>query len=117
MLMTAVGDVDHCTGGHLVFDELKMVFELANGNTILFPSALLTHWNMMVQPHETQRSIVFWTCGKSIRYYVMGGKLLNSLSQMERKELKELELQDWCDGLQHFLTLEELKAYTFPDNC
>jgi hypothetical protein len=38
-----------CTGGDLVFHELGLVFSARNGDTSLFPSVSLTHYNLDFQ--------------------------------------------------------------------
>jgi len=111
--VTAIGDFNHTKGGHLVFDELRMIFEMASGDTIIFPSALLTHWNTPIQPHETRQSLVFWTCGQSIRYYAVGGRLMKDLSEDEKTTHRVWAQQQWENGIKQFLTLEELKKLTF----
>lgn len=44
---TAVGEFDPDKGGHLVLWDLRLVIRFPPGSTILFPSALVTHSNIL----------------------------------------------------------------------
>jgi hypothetical protein len=95
-------------GGHLVLEEAKAVMELEAGDMAILPSALITHWNTRLDPGTTRRSIVFWTCGQSIRYYAMGERLMNSLEE-EEKEIEARRAEEyWLAGVRRFSSLSQL---------
>jgi hypothetical protein len=102
------GDHQADRGGHLVLKEPRMVMELEAGDMVILPSALVTHWNTELTGDTVRRSIVFWTCGNSVRYYAMGKRLLKNLSVEERKEEELKAKEEWRVGLQRFHTLHEL---------
>ena len=56
IVVTALGEFDPKTGGHLIMRELGLVVQFPPGSTILFPSAIVRHGNIPVQPHETRAS-------------------------------------------------------------
>ncbi|KAE9388726.1 hypothetical protein BT96DRAFT_749125, partial [Gymnopus androsaceus JB14] len=60
---TALGNYDPDKGGHLVLWNLKLIIRFPPSATILFPSALITHSNIPVQPSEERRSIVQYSAG------------------------------------------------------
>lgn len=88
------GRFNHAKGGHLVFDDLKLIVEMKHGDVVLFPSALLLHWNTPIQSHEKRRSIVWWTCGQTIRYHDMGGVLLNAYTDKEEEAIKAQQAEE-----------------------
>ncbi|KAF9062497.1 hypothetical protein BDP27DRAFT_1147612, partial [Rhodocollybia butyracea] len=65
---TAGGDFDPEKGGHLVLWNLKLVIRFPPGSTILFPSALITHSNIPISPHETRYSVVQYSAGGLFRW-------------------------------------------------
>lgn len=93
-------------GALLVFKEIKMAFELGSGDLIVFPSALLTHWNTSLTSKSLRRSLVFWTGANAIRYYAMGGRLMKELDNDGLIQEKARAEKDWIDGLQRFCTVE-----------
>lgn len=88
------GGFDHTKGGHLVFDDLKLIVEMKHGDVVLFPSALLLHWNTPIRPHEKRRSIVWWACGQTIRYHDMNGVLLNTYDKDAKKIIKAKQAEE-----------------------
>lgn len=61
--VTSIGNYNPRLGGHLVFWELGLIIEFPPGSTILFPSALITHFNTTIAPSETRKSIVRYSAG------------------------------------------------------
>jgi hypothetical protein len=109
--VVALGDFDFTAGGHLGFEEIKALVEVRPGDLVLFPSALLTHWNTPVATHENRHSIVFWSCGQTFRYFAMDGQLLKDLTPQERREEEAKARRAWHEGLQKYLTIDGLKAH------
>ncbi|PVF91247.1 hypothetical protein CPB86DRAFT_719825 [Serendipita vermifera] len=109
--VTPMGKFDHTTGGHLVLDELKVIMELRPGDLVLFPSALITHWNTPIQSGETRQSVVFWTCGNAIRYYDRGQHSMKELSHDEAKKQQVDDQGKWEKGKEKFLTLAQLEQF------
>jgi hypothetical protein len=95
-------------GSNLVLDEAKVIMELGAGDTAIFPSALLTHWNTDLKPGKIRQSIVFWICGGTIRYHDMGEKLLKTLSKDKWKAKAECAAGHWRAGVQRFSFLAHL---------
>jgi hypothetical protein len=95
-------------GGDLVLDEAKVVMELGAGDMAIFPSALISHWNTSLKPGKIRQSVVFWTCGKSIRYCDMGGRLMKTLSKDEKKAEAKRAAEHWKAGVQRFSFLSQL---------
>jgi predicted 2-oxoglutarate/Fe(II)-dependent dioxygenase YbiX len=95
-------------GGDLVLDEAKVVMELGAGDMVIFPSALITHWNTTLKPGKIRQSMVFWTCGGSIRYYDMGERLMKTLSEDERQAEAKRAAEHWRAGVQRFSLLSQL---------
>jgi hypothetical protein len=65
--ITPIGSFDPKVGGHLVLKDLRIVMEFPPGSTILIPSALITHYNTPVRPHETWFSIIQYAAGGLLR--------------------------------------------------
>ncbi|KAK7047533.1 hypothetical protein VNI00_006299 [Paramarasmius palmivorus] len=71
--VTPFGDFNPDLGGHLVFWNLGIAIRFPPGCTILFPSALITHSNLSVQPGETRYSFVQYSAGGLFRWVHNGG--------------------------------------------
>lgn len=78
--VTALGEFDPSEEGHLVLAELRIIIEFPPGSTILFPSALITHWNVPVLK-GTRASIVQYTPGGLIRYAECGFRTLKAMEK------------------------------------
>lgn len=70
--ITALGDFNHASGGHLVLPELKLAIEFPAGSTILIPSAMLTHYNLPIAPEESRHSITQFSAGGLFRWISYG---------------------------------------------
>ncbi|KAK7024187.1 hypothetical protein VNI00_016495 [Paramarasmius palmivorus] len=71
--VTAFGNFNADLGGHLVLWNVGLAIRFPAGCTILFPSALITHSNLPVQPGETRYSIVQYSAGGLFRWVANGG--------------------------------------------
>ncbi|KAJ7578895.1 hypothetical protein C8J56DRAFT_796950 [Mycena floridula] len=70
--VTALGKFDHTKGGHIVLWNLGLYIPLPPGCTIFFPSAILTHSNLGIQPGERRYSFVQYTAGGLFRWVYNG---------------------------------------------
>ena len=50
--ITALGNFNYKTGGHLIVWDLNLVIEFPLGSTILIPSAILSHSNTTINEQE-----------------------------------------------------------------
>lgn len=66
--VTSLGNFDHTKGGHIVFWDLLLAIEFPPYSTIFFPSALLAHSNIAIQPGEQRSSITQYTSNGLFRW-------------------------------------------------
>lgn len=66
------GDFDHLTSGLIVLRTLGLVISAPPGTSLLIPSALVEHYNLGLQPHETRYSLTFYTAADLFRYVYNG---------------------------------------------
>lgn len=55
------GRFDHTRSGHLLLAQPKLMIELRPGDVILFPSAVVTHANLPLQPGDLRMSWVMYS--------------------------------------------------------
>lgn len=109
--VTAMGDFDPSTGGHLVLWDLKMVVEFPHAATILLPSATIAHSNIPVGAHEARGSFTQYTPGGLIRYVDNGFCTEAELQEEDPEEyvrLSALKETRWEMGIGMLSTVEEL---------
>ena len=110
--ITPIGSFDPKVGGHLVLKDLGIVVEFPPGSTILIPSALITHYNTPVRPHETRFSIVQYAAGGLFRWVENGFKTDAAweagASNDEAEARKRRDGQRWRGALSAFTSLREL---------
>lgn len=58
-----VENSDPLGSGQLVLEELGLVFAMRPGDIIIFPSALLTHWNLSLSEGVFRTSLAAWGSG------------------------------------------------------
>ncbi|RDB24456.1 hypothetical protein Hypma_008438 [Hypsizygus marmoreus] len=109
--ITALGDFDPDTGGHLVLWDLGLVIRFPPGATILIPSALLLHSNVQVKDGESRYSFTQYTAGGLFRWVYNGfctdKSLMESATPEEIAMREEERAQRWEKGLAMFSTSEE----------
>ncbi|RDB28247.1 hypothetical protein Hypma_001551 [Hypsizygus marmoreus] len=66
--ITALGDFDPDTGGHLILWDLGLVIQFPPGATILMPSVLLLHSNVEVKEGQTRYSFTQYSAGGLFRW-------------------------------------------------
>lgn len=70
--ITALGNFNPMTGGHMVLSHLKIAIEFPPGSTIFIPSAALVHYNLPIGDGETRRSITQFSAGGLFRWIAYG---------------------------------------------
>ncbi|KAK7015179.1 hypothetical protein VNI00_019173 [Paramarasmius palmivorus] len=110
--VTAVGKFDPDKGGHLVFWNVGLAIRFPPGCSVLFPSALVTHSNMPIQPGETRYSIVQYSPGGLFRWVYNGHMtdedFFSSASEEDLRRWSEDKAGRWKDGLRLFTKWQEL---------
>lgn len=66
------GPYDWRRGGHLIIHEARLVIQLRPGDIMLFPSALVTHGNIPIQPGELRFSFTAYSAGGLERWIQQG---------------------------------------------
>ncbi len=99
----AGGNFDSKRGGHLILWDLKLVIQFPVGSTIIFPSALLKHSNIPVQPGESHFSFTQFTAAGLFHWVYNGFKsdreILETGQCIEKVGLQE---RIWERGLKFF---------------
>ncbi|KDR65304.1 hypothetical protein GALMADRAFT_23815, partial [Galerina marginata CBS 339.88] len=110
--ITALGNYDYKTGGHLILWELGLVIEFPPGSTILIPSSAIHHSNTRIQSTERRYSFTQYSAGGIFRWIDNGyQKSVDSQAAMDPVEKAKLfsDLSKQLeDGLALYSTLEEL---------
>lgn len=111
--ITALGEFNHERGGHLVLWECGLVIEFPAGATVLIPSAIITHSNVVVGDDEHRYSVTQYTAGGIFRWVENGFKtndvLSNYLSgeELVEKGKKDAERWDWGISLRRLIPLKK----------
>lgn len=104
--ITAVGNFNHRTSGHIVLDELKLIIEFPRGSSVYIPSAIVTHHTIPIQAGETRHSMTQYTGGGLFRWIYNGfcsdkDWLLNATdADLEKREIDRAAR--WEEGLKFF---------------
>ncbi|KAJ3846878.1 hypothetical protein EV368DRAFT_52094, partial [Lentinula lateritia] len=103
---TAMGSFDPDKGGHLVLWDLGLVIWFPSGSSILFPSALITHLTIPIQPHETHYAMIQYSSGGIFQWRDNGFQsdksFLAKASTEECTEWESARLTRWKLSLQKF---------------
>ncbi|KAJ7718095.1 hypothetical protein B0H14DRAFT_3521794 [Mycena olivaceomarginata] len=67
-LIGTLGDFDPDQGGHLVCWEYNLIIRIPPGCSILIPSAVVTHFNTLIQPGEERFSLIQYSAGALFRW-------------------------------------------------
>lgn len=108
-VITAIGNYNHRRGGHIVLWELKLIIEFPAGSTICIPSAVVSHSNTAVRPHEHRYSITQYTAGGLFRWVSCGFKSFKTFTQ-GGETLEYDGAERWRRGVEMLPTWSELKA-------
>ncbi|KAJ7608146.1 hypothetical protein FB45DRAFT_763583 [Roridomyces roridus] len=111
--VTALGDYNPDLGGHIILWELRLIIRFPPGSTIFIPSAIITHSNTPIQPHEKRHSFTQFTSGALFRWVANGNRtdddFLATASPEEKAQRDQAAGTRWEDGLGFFSTLDELE--------
>ncbi len=107
--ITALGDFDPSTGGHIILEELKLVIEFPPGSTIFIPSASFTHGNIPIASYESRVSVTQYAAGSIFQWVENGYKTDTQLSPSELRVAKERKRQIWDASVQ---SLPRLSHFT-----
>ncbi|KAJ3913417.1 hypothetical protein F5877DRAFT_83825 [Lentinula edodes] len=103
---TPMGPFDPDKGGHLVLWDLGLVIRFPPGSSILFPSALITHSTIPIQPHETRYAMIQYSSGGIFRWRDNGfqsDKSFLATANAEARTAREsARLSRWKLALQKF---------------
>ncbi|KAF5361324.1 hypothetical protein D9757_015172 [Collybiopsis confluens] len=109
---TALGNFNPDQGGHLVLWDLKLVIRFPPGSSILFPSALITHSTLPVQPEETRYAFIQYSSGGLFRWRENGFQAdcewLRTASPAELLRRESLRRRRWKVALQKFTRWDDL---------
>ncbi|KAJ7840272.1 hypothetical protein B0H14DRAFT_3458182 [Mycena olivaceomarginata] len=112
--ITALGDFDYKTGGHLVLWDCKLVIKFPPGCTILIPSAAIYHSNIPIGRKEHRYSFTQYTAEGLFRWvehdFKTEEEYFASLSAEQAEEEKELGLARAEAGAGLYSTIDELRA-------
>lgn len=98
--ITSLGDFDHTQGGHIIFEELKLVIKFPSASTIFIPSASITHGNIPVSVSERRISMTQWAAGAIFQWVDNGFKTDGQLSKEELIVAKSRRRLLWEQGLE-----------------
>ncbi|PPR07568.1 hypothetical protein CVT24_008783 [Panaeolus cyanescens] len=109
--ITSLGDFDPTKGGHFVLWDLKLIIEFPPGSTILIPSAVFSHSNTEIAPHESRFSITQYTAGALFRWVENGFRTDEELKKLDPEHyshMSSLKSSRFEHGINMYSTLEEL---------
>jgi hypothetical protein len=91
--ITALGNFNPVTGGHLVLFDLGLVIQFPPGATILIPSAILRHGNIPIAPLEKRLSFTQYVAGGLIRWVEYGFRTEKAFKKESPAAWRAAELQ------------------------
>lgn len=106
--ITALGNYDPRTGGHLVLADLKLVIEFPPGSTALIPSSILRHGNTPIQSHETRMSFTQYASGGLFRWVQSGFCSQSGLSKEVKQDMLDKAPSRFENGLELFSVVTNL---------
>jgi hypothetical protein len=111
--ITALGEFDPATGGHIILWECGVVVTFPPGSTVIIPSACISHSNTAIQSHETRYSFTQYSAGGLFRFiernFQQNDEFWDSLSEEERVEEEEKSRCRLEWGLSLFSTIGDLQ--------
>ncbi len=105
--ITAAGDFDHTSGGHIILWDARMIIEFPSGATILIPSALIRHSNTTIQSHESRYSLTQYSAGGLFRW-VECGFMSQKAFKAAGGQYQMTGNERWLRGVELFSTWSEL---------
>ena len=109
--VTALGNFNPRTGGHLILRDLGLVVEFPAGSTILFPSAIIRHGNVPVGPHERRASFTQFAAGGLFRYADYGFRTERELRTQDPDgwgEIKRKRKGAWKEAIKSYSEYKNL---------
>jgi hypothetical protein len=110
--ITALGDFNPSSGGHLVLWDLGLVVRFPPGSTILIPSAVITHSNTPIAEGESRYSFTQYSAGGLFRWVEHGFQsetdFDSKLSPEGKVKAKEQKEGRWREGLALFSSITEV---------
>ncbi|KAF9471896.1 hypothetical protein BDN70DRAFT_819426, partial [Pholiota conissans] len=110
--VTALGNFNAKTGGHLVLCSLNHLVDFPAGSTAHLPSAAIAHCNTPISKHEECCSIAQYTAGGIFRWVEQGFQPSASyVESLGKEELEEeiARMTERCKlGLSLYSTLDSL---------
>lgn len=111
LALTSLGTFDYTKGGHLIMRSLGVVIQFPPGCTILFPSSVVQHGNVPVQPGEKRMSITQYVSGHLIRWIDYGFRDEEKYLRYGGKQAKEVFKRRpvaWQDSIKKYSKYYEL---------
>ena len=110
--ITALGNFNDISGGHLVLWDLELVIRFPAGSTILIPSALLYHSNTSISNGENRYSFTQYTAGHLFQWVENGHKsrkeLTANMSEHGQDGKGRMEAGRYLSNLHSFLPFGDL---------
>lgn len=104
--VTAFGDYNPDTGGHMILWDLGVYIRFPPGSTIIIPSALVVHSNLPIKLGEKRSSITNYTAGSLFRWRYNQGRTNKVFEKKASKAQKLQKERDnerrWDDALKYF---------------
>ncbi|KZV99426.1 hypothetical protein EXIGLDRAFT_640618 [Exidia glandulosa HHB12029] len=114
-VIAAFGRFNHRKHGLLILKEFKMLVQVAPGDVIFIPSALLTHGNTELGEGEVRRSWTMFNAGGLFRFKDAGFRTMQDLRRTGGTESIKNFKSMFPDFLKYcmdsHMTLDELKKY------
>ena len=108
-VVSAFGDFDWQHGGELMLFEPKVIVQMRPGDSLIFPSAAITHGNLPLssKPGQTRYSLTHYTAGSLFQWVANDCRLV--------KNTKRPANADWKGSWDHYSTWEELNLKMSAD--
>lgn len=101
--VTALGNYNPDTGGHIIFWDIKKVVRFPPGSTVLLPSAVARHSNVDIAEHEERMSVTQYTTAALFRWVDYGFKMVESyISEVGNDVFHRRNKERWEKGLQMY---------------
>ncbi|KZV98819.1 hypothetical protein EXIGLDRAFT_606643 [Exidia glandulosa HHB12029] len=120
-VISPFGRFDHTRHGMLVLQELKVIMQVAPGDVVFIPSALITHGNTELGEGETRRSWTMFNPGGLARFEDGGYMTMQDMRRQGGasavKDFRAMYPLFLDHAMSAHMTLEQLKAHhTVPNH-
>lgn len=114
-ILAVFGKFNHKMQGLLILRELKVMLQVAPGDIVFLPSALLTHGNTELAPTDIRRSWTLFTSGGLFRFRDMGCTTAEALKREGRgdcvREFEALYPALFKEYMSSYMTLDDIVAF------